>query len=398
MSIVRPTSGRIASLDQYRGYTVAGMFLVNFVGSFAATPIIFTHQNTFCSYADTIMPQFFFAVGFAFRLTFGRRAQSEGLARAYGHVIRRLLGLALVAIVVYGAPKAANNWEQFLERGPLNALWHSFHRVWFQTLMHIAVTSLWILPVVRAGALVRVAYMVASAGLQVALSHWFYFDWVNGGNGGGGIDGGVLGFLSWTIPMVIGTLACDAVTPADGRPRLVKMIVWGLLLMGLGWLMSSGTTLYNVPEGEVIGMREQLRAPDPVIPYAERWEEPGWTFAEPPFVPPPPSDERQHNYWMMSQRAATVSYHTFAAGLSLALYALFYIACDIWGWQLGVFRTLGTNALVAYILHGMVDAAVSPFIPKDAPGWYITCGFLLYFGITYLFVRHLEKNNIYLKL
>ena len=77
---------------------------------------------------------------------------------------------------------------------------------------------------------------------------------------------------------------------------------------------------------------------------------------------------------------------------------LFYIACDIWGWQLGLFRTLGTNALVGYVLHGMVDGAVSPFIPKDAPGWYVTCGFLLYFGITYLFIRHLEKNGIYLKL
>jgi predicted acyltransferase len=395
MSLVRPTSGRIASLDQFRGYTVAGMFLVNFVGSYAATPIILTHKNTFCSYADTIMPQFFFAVGFAFRLTFGRRAQSEGLARAYGHVVRRLLGLALVAIVVYGAPKAASTWQQFLDRGPLDALWDSIRGVWFQTLMHIAVTSLWITPVIRAGALVRIAYMVASAALQVALSHWFYFEWINSGNG---IDGGVLGFLSWTIPTIVGTLACDAVTPADGRPRLLKMFVWGALLMGLGWLMSCGTTLYNVPEDKVVDLRSQARAPDPVIPDAARFESPGLTWAEPPFVPPPDRDHRKHNYWMMSQRAATLSYHTFAAGLALALYALFYVACDLWGWQLGVFRTLGTNALVGYILHGMVDSAVSPFIPKDAPGWYLTAGFLLYFGITYLFVRHLEKNNIYLKL
>jgi fucose 4-O-acetylase-like acetyltransferase len=100
----------------------------------------------------------------------------------------------------------------------------------------------------------------------------------------------------------------------------------------------------------------------------------------------------------MSQRAGTMSYHIFAGGLSLVLYALFYIACDVWGWQLAMFRTLGTNALVGYILHGIVDNAVSPFIPKDAPGWYVTLGFLLYFFITWLFIRHLEKSNIYLKL
>ncbi len=70
----KPPSTRIASLDQFRGYTVAGMFLVNFLGGYLATPLLLKHHNTFCSYADTIMPQFFFAVGFAFRLTFGRRA------------------------------------------------------------------------------------------------------------------------------------------------------------------------------------------------------------------------------------------------------------------------------------------------------------------------------------
>ena len=69
---------RIVSLDQFRGYTVAGMFLVNFLGSYAAVPYILKHHHDYCSYADTIMPHFLFAVGFAFRLTFERRVQREG--------------------------------------------------------------------------------------------------------------------------------------------------------------------------------------------------------------------------------------------------------------------------------------------------------------------------------
>ncbi|HEX5447072.1 MAG TPA: hypothetical protein VFW87_24870 [Pirellulales bacterium] len=403
MATARTTSARIASLDQFRGYTVAGMFLVNFVGGYLATPIVLKHHNTFCSYADTIMPQFFFAVGFAFRLTFGRRAQTEGLARAYGHVVRRLLGLALVALVVYGAPKVAGSWQDFLEYGPWRAIWLSLRGSWFQTLMHIAVTSLWITPVIRASARVRVAFMIASALLQVALSHWFYFHWVNGGlDGRTGVDGGILGFLSWTVPTILGTLACDAVTAADGRPRVAKMIAWGTILMVGGWLLSCGTTLYDVQPNHPASLRGMSPrvglAPDPVVPLPERWEIAELSWAEPPFMPPPGAAKRQQNYWMMSQRAGTMSYHVFAGGLSLALYALFYIACDVWGWQLAVFRTLGTNALVGYILHGMVDDAVSPFIPKDSPGWYVTLGFLLYFGITWLIIRHLEKNNIYLKL
>ena len=33
---LKSTAARIDSMDQFRGYTVAGMFLVNFIGGFAA--------------------------------------------------------------------------------------------------------------------------------------------------------------------------------------------------------------------------------------------------------------------------------------------------------------------------------------------------------------------------
>src|SRR5262245_32869461 len=84
---------RLVSLDQFRGYTIAGMDLVNFVGRFVVSPYLFKHHNTFCSYADTIMPHFLFAVGFSFRLSFGRRELAQGAAAAYLRVLRRLLGL-----------------------------------------------------------------------------------------------------------------------------------------------------------------------------------------------------------------------------------------------------------------------------------------------------------------
>jgi hypothetical protein len=156
--------------------------------------------------------------------------------------------------------------------------------------------------------------------------------------------------------------------------------------------------LYNVNETDVPTAGEKRWVADPVVPSRDRLDAHALTWAEPPFVPPPPASERKENYWMMSQRGGTLSYHTFAAGLSLALYVVFYFACDVWGWQLALFRTLGTNALVGYILHGMVDNAISGFIPRNAPGWYLTAGFLVYFYITWLFIRHLEKNGIYLKL
>src|SRR5207244_1798369 len=63
MSAMEPT-GRINSMDQFRGYTVAGMFVVNFVGDLAAIPAVLKHNDTWFSYADSIMPSFLFAAGF----------------------------------------------------------------------------------------------------------------------------------------------------------------------------------------------------------------------------------------------------------------------------------------------------------------------------------------------
>ncbi|MEJ7636974.1 MAG: heparan-alpha-glucosaminide N-acetyltransferase domain-containing protein [Singulisphaera sp.] len=94
-----PTAERVVSLDQFRGYTVAGMILVNFLGDYHSVPAWLKHHNTYNSYPDTIMPQFFFAVGFAYRLTFLKRREREGTEAAFAGVTRRCLGLILLGVV-----------------------------------------------------------------------------------------------------------------------------------------------------------------------------------------------------------------------------------------------------------------------------------------------------------
>ncbi len=414
MSTTSEGAGRIVSLDQFRGYTVMAMFLVNFVGGFQASHYLLRHHNTFCSYADTVMPQFFFAVGFGFRLSFCRRFESLGATAAYARVVKRLLGLVLVALVVYSVGLRTENWRQLTEMGLWDAVKDPLKSTWFQTLMHIAVTSLWILPVIRARAIVRIVWLLASAGLHVVLSHLFYFHWVNNGRPNG-IDGGPLGFLTWTIPMIVGTLACDVITRQEGRRRLSKLIGGSVALMALGYLFSCGTRFYDVPADQVQQRTDERFAAQPVVPAEEQLAlargkvaAAGWPqlLAEPPLVPPPhpPGDIdrswqlRKWNYWMMSQRSGTLSYLTFSAGLSLALYALFHVCCDRRGWQLGVLGTFGANALAAYVLHMMVDGAVKGFVPGDAPAWTMWAACAVFMGITYLFVRGLQRQNIYLRL
>lgn len=362
------TPTRIASLDQFRGYTVAGMFLVNFLGGYAAVPAVLKHHNTYCSYADTIMPQFFLAVGFGYRLSLLRRSRAAGASGAYRHVVARCLGLILLGVVLYHLDGKAESWAALKELGVRGFLATAFQREPFQTLVHIGLTSLWVLPVIGASASKRVAFLIGSAALHLGLSRWFYFDWVWNRPG---IDGGPLGFLTWTIPLLVGSLAYDAVADLGPRRALGRLAGWSLALMALGYALACTGAVLASPTGG-----------------------PSAWLVEPPFVPP----SRPVDLWTMSQRAGSVSYLTFSAGFSLAVYALFLVACDLGPLRVGVFRTLGRNALAAYVLHSLVAGAVKPYVPKDAPLAFTLVGFLIFFAITYLFVRHLEHERIFIRL
>src|SRR5262249_57377461 len=89
------------------------------------------------------------------------------------------------------------------------------------------------------------AYLVLSAGAHVVLSSWVNFAWIH--SPPQGIDGGPLGFLTWSMPALVGTLACDAMVNETGQPRVGKMLAWSAVLMVLGDVLSCVTRLYDVP-------------------------------------------------------------------------------------------------------------------------------------------------------
>jgi predicted acyltransferase len=385
MTVSQPLErDRIVSLDQYRGYTVLGMFLVNFISDYDVVKTYcptLRHHHTYCDYADTIMPQFFFAVGFALRLTLLRRLKRDGPRAAYMHVVRRCLGLMLLGFVIYHLTGGVKSWGELQQLGVSGWLM-AFKRDPFQTLFHIGVTSLWVLPVITAGPLARIAFAVACGTLHAYLSagmsgwpfhlDWSYYEWVNANPKG--IDGGPLGFLTWTLPLLTGSLAYDVVFANPQRPPIGRLLAGGMVLMLLGYALSCLNTM--------------------TPPNSASANQPYSWLIEPPFVAP----SRPVNMWNMSQRSGSVSYLTFASGFSLALYALFVGVCDWAGWQLGVLGTFGGNALAAYIIHDLVDEAIKPYAPNDAPLWYVAAAFGLFLGICYLFLRYLEKHRLFLRL
>jgi predicted acyltransferase len=364
---------RIASLDQFRGYTVAGMFLVNFFAGYAAIHPIFQHNVTYCSYADLIMPQFFLAVGFAYRLTFLRNREKDGVWRACRRAVNRNLGLILLGVVFYKLDGSVKSWAELQTLGISGFLSTAFRIEIFQALVHIGLTGLWILPVIGARAWIRIVFLIGSAGLHLLLTWWFYQDWRHGTFT---IDGGPLGFMTWAIPMLIGSLAYDVMTSRSAAKSLLPLTLWAALLMLLGYAISFLNAVHHT------------LAADAPAQGIWRW------LVEPPFVPP----SRPADIWTMNQLAGSESYQVFGAGFSLAVLAIFILACDAGPVRIGLFRTFGTNALAAYLIHETVLTAIQPWTPHDAPLWFALFGFSLFFGLVYFFVRYLEKKNLFLRL
>lgn len=203
--------GRIPSIDQFRGYTIAGMILVNFLEEFPRAPEFFKHHPDWMSYADTIAPIFLFVAGMGFRLSMLRNRERKGLPAALLDGARRYAILTLIGILYY----APLDWSE-----------------WWDALVDIGLSGLLALPFLLRGTKTRVAAAFAYIGLY----QWFfscggYGPWTMTHS----FDGGPLGPLSWVFCLLLGTVAYDLVATRDTRRIVLGCLAWGIALSALGW-------------------------------------------------------------------------------------------------------------------------------------------------------------------
>jgi predicted acyltransferase len=99
-----PTKQRIKAIDQFRGFAIICMVLINYGTRVQSVPAWLKHAPDIgLNFPDLGAPVFVFAIGLTFRLSFQRRVERDGLSPTIGHFIRRYLAfLGMGAIISAG--------------------------------------------------------------------------------------------------------------------------------------------------------------------------------------------------------------------------------------------------------------------------------------------------------
>jgi predicted acyltransferase len=205
---------RIASLDQFRGFAIFGMILVNYLGFFEKIPETMKHPHYGMTFANTIAPFFLIAVGMGFRMSLKNRITKYGRRNSYLSAIKRYLILIIIGIVLYGPDPVCSMWD---------------------ALVDIGFAGLLTLPFILTNKLIRIClaflYLII---FQFIFAYTGYGEWTMKYS----IDGGPLGIISWASILFFGTVLMDDLQDATPSIFISRSLITGSALVALGYSLS----------------------------------------------------------------------------------------------------------------------------------------------------------------
>ena len=207
-------SARKLSIDQFRGFAIFGMIMVNYLNHFEAIPETFKHPHYGMTFANAIAPFFLIAVGMGFRISFVNMVARNGLRSAVVHAVKRYLILIVIGFVLYGPDIRVDIWDALVDIGFAGLLALPF-----------------ILQTKTVRAIAAFSFLVI---YQLLFVYAGYGEWTMARS----IDGGPLGPLSWVSILLFGTILYDLLKENSSRDFSRKAVIWGIVLTVLGYLLS----------------------------------------------------------------------------------------------------------------------------------------------------------------
>lgn len=203
---------RIPAIDQFRGFAIILMVLINYLSGIQTIPGALKHvPDIGMNFPDLGAPVFVFAIGLTYGMSFRRRREGDGLAAVLGHFLRRYLAFIGIGAVITAGQTLLGRELELMDWGVLQAIGAA-------GLLTLAVIWLPTGPRLLAGLSLLALYQV--------LLDCCWLDLVLGSQ-----HGGLLGSLSWASQLILATVMGD-VFHKPGQRRYFPWISLAFLVGG----------------------------------------------------------------------------------------------------------------------------------------------------------------------
>ena len=193
-----PRRQRIDAIDQFRGFAILAMVLVNYAADIQTIPAWFKHAPDIgLTFADLVAPMFIFAIGLTFGLSARRRVEHDGMSTTIWHFVRRFLALMGLGAILSAA-------ESMLGLNTSGVDW--------SVLQSIGGAGLITLTIIFLPTKVRLGSGIGLLIVYQILLDAFWLDWVLRS-----LHGGLAGTLSWSAMLILATVFGDLFQNETGR-------------------------------------------------------------------------------------------------------------------------------------------------------------------------------------
>jgi len=207
---------RIRAIDQFRGFAIICMVLINYGMEIQTLPEWLKHSpDVGMNFPDLGTPVFVFAIGLTYGISFRRRLNKDGFPATLGHFVRRYLAFIGIGAIITAGQTMLGKELSSLDWGVLQA---------------IGCAGLMTLLVINLPSGIRLGFGLGLLTLYQLLLDKYWLGLVLGSQ-----HGGLPGSLSWSAILIIATVLADLYQDESRR----KYFPWAaVLLLLVGFVLT----------------------------------------------------------------------------------------------------------------------------------------------------------------